>query len=82
MDFGRVVYAGNYAALSGGLGGWFGAIYGANLALVDPVRPRNPFQLVIYVSQKGVRYGAVGAAAFGAFTFAFKSYEYKTQDLK
>jgi len=34
--------------ISGGLGGWFGAIYGANIAAIDPHRPRNPFHTALY----------------------------------
>jgi hypothetical protein len=65
-----------FSTLAGaGLGGWFGAIYGANLAVIDSQRPRNPFQCALYVSQKGLRYGAVGAVVLGATTYAFKSYE-------
>ena len=65
---------------SGALGGWFGAVYGANIAAVDPHRPRNPFHTALYISQKGVRFGAVGAAGFAAVTFAVKSFEYAQSD--
>lgn len=62
--------------ISGGLGGWFGAIYGANIAAIDPHRPRNPFQTALYISQKGMRCGAVGALAFGSAALVFKSFEH------
>ena len=58
-----------------GLGGWFGVIYGANVAAVDVQRPRNPFQCALYISKTAARHGAVGAVALGATAYAFKAYE-------
>ncbi len=61
-----------------GLGGWFGAVYGANLGVVLPERPTNPFDAGLFVARKTVRCGAVGAAVLGAANGVYKSYEYMT----
>jgi hypothetical protein len=61
-----------------GLGGWFGAVYGANLAVALPERPKNPFDASVFVMRKTVRCGAVGAAILGATNGLYASYEYMT----
>ena len=59
-----------------GLGGWFGAVYGANLGVVLPERPKNPFDAAVFVARKTVRCGAIGAAVLGSTNALYKSYEY------
>jgi hypothetical protein len=61
-----------------GLGGWFGAVYGANLGIVLHERPKNPFEAGLFVARKAVRCGAVGATILGATNGLYKSYEYMT----
>lgn len=83
MDSKYISYTKHYTTIGAGLGGWFGAIFGANLAAVNPQRPYNPFlKDALYIIKGGVRHGAIGAVSIGALSLAFKSYEYVTQDLK